>query len=448
MRKTFLSLLIAATAIGADAQTTKFPTGAYEGTDKVEGVSRWCYMEINLTEKEPTVPDFSQTFTKGQEYDFMLLPNDFQKKPSPYFKGQKAYGFVKYRSKYLLTNNEVCKLTNPRQAAGALQLDWENEFGKKGTCTLYAPTDSTIYFIGLGTFKELGPDKLILMRSQKATARKPYLKPASQTPAATPTPTAPTGSMPVPPAKIKIPATNTANINGIWTGCNSDGSKITVKLNSKTKSIDYYGSRYYGLIEMDGPAYIKEGVVGLQKLSGTRTAIYTVPLDTDNNEPHYSVADLLADGSLIFYNTSATPATNQMGRHVKIDSRIVCTKGNSCFSGTFSTGKETKPFQLDLYHKGYHYNGFDSNVECYGVIHTSKNMGGYTDHDVITEVEILSGTKARITYKCGRTDETHKAVLTFNPQTKAFTAQKLGGDDTSDCMLYGVKIEYVCEKKY
>lgn len=114
MRKTLIALgtLLAAMSVQAQVNT---PIGVYEAKDKVNGLTRLGYIEINLD--EATVPDFSQQFEKDKNYPFVLLPENFQKKPSTYFKGQKAAGFLKYQSKMLFVNSEVCKLTSQAKRA-------------------------------------------------------------------------------------------------------------------------------------------------------------------------------------------------------------------------------------------------------------------------------------------------------------------------------------------
>lgn len=102
MKKIFFLSLVILTMMKVQAQGIS-PIGGYEGKDKVSGMTRLGYLEINLDEL--LVPDFSQQFVKGQNHKFMLLPDNFQKKPSTHFKGQKATGFVKFQNRMLLGNN-------------------------------------------------------------------------------------------------------------------------------------------------------------------------------------------------------------------------------------------------------------------------------------------------------------------------------------------------------
>ena len=73
--------------------------GVYEAADKVDGLTRQGYMEINI--KEPAVPDFSQTFVKGATHNFSLLPSDFMKKPSRYLPERKPRASSSIAAKYL-----------------------------------------------------------------------------------------------------------------------------------------------------------------------------------------------------------------------------------------------------------------------------------------------------------------------------------------------------------
>lgn len=175
MRKIFFSLLVLAALLKVQAQGIA-PIGVYEGKDKILGMTRLGYLEINMD--EPLVPDFSQQFVKGQNHKFMFLPDNYQKKPSTHFRGQKATGFVKFQNRMLLVNSEVCKLSNPSEGDNCWTLDWENEMGQKGKCTLYAPTDSTLLFIGLGSFdKSIGPDSLMFALNKEMTSsagKQPY----------------------------------------------------------------------------------------------------------------------------------------------------------------------------------------------------------------------------------------------------------------------------------
>ena len=65
MRKIFFSLLVLAALLKVQAQGIA-PIGVYEGKDKILGMTRLGYLEINMD--EPLVPDFSQQFVKGQNH--------------------------------------------------------------------------------------------------------------------------------------------------------------------------------------------------------------------------------------------------------------------------------------------------------------------------------------------------------------------------------------------
>ena len=62
MRKIFFSLLVLAALLKVQAQGIA-PIGVYEGKDKILGMTRLGYLEINMD--EPLVPDFSQQFVKS-----------------------------------------------------------------------------------------------------------------------------------------------------------------------------------------------------------------------------------------------------------------------------------------------------------------------------------------------------------------------------------------------
>ena len=317
MRKIFFSLLVLAALLKVQAQGIA-PIGVYEGKDKILGMTRLGYLEINMD--EPLVPDFSQQFVKGQNHKFMFLPDNYQKKPSTHFRGQKATGFVKFQNRMLLVNSEVCKLSNPSEGDNCWTLDWENEMGQKGKCTLYAPTDSTLLFIGLGSFdKSIGPDSLMFALNKEMTSsagKQPYFtrKPRPQgdegldyIPAILRT------YKPSVPPTLTVPTSNSGYIKGEWIGKLDNGSVMSIKLNSTAKSISYYGHKYYGLIKMNGPTFIEEGVIAVKKIGDAMYGLYTRPLSTDVQAIHYSVVACYMK-NILFFPTSATPAKTVMGR--------------------------------------------------------------------------------------------------------------------------------------
>ena len=469
MKKIFFLFLMIATLLKVQAQGSS-PVGVYEGKDKVLGMTRLGYLEINLD--EPLVPDFSQQFVKGQNHKFMLLPDNYQKKPSTHFKGQKATGFIKFQNRMLLVNSEVCKLSNPSEGDNCWTLDWENEMGQKGKCTLYAPTDSTLLFIGLGSFdKSIGPDSLLFALNKEESSvagKRSYLtlkpRPQKEEESGNPSnsPEASDSSRPssqipdnVPealrkykpsvPTTKKVPATNSGYIKGTWVGKLTDGSVISITLNSAAKSISYYGHKYYGLIKTDGPTFIEEGVVAVQKIGDAMYGLYTRPLSTDVSDIHYSiVAGYLKD--ILFFPTSATPAKNVMGRPAPMPVSIYCMPPLPHFIPMCSTGKEVKNFPLNFYQKGYYKNREGEAVLCYGIIFTSFNMGSRTDEDIILEaypdIHGVDKKNVRIKYKCGRTDNVYTAVLVYNHQKTEYKVTQVKMvkseskyPDANDCYL-------------
>lgn len=435
------------------------PVGVYEGKDKDLGMTRLGYLEINLD--EPVVPDFSQQFVKGQTYKFMLLPENFQKKPSTHFKGQKATGFVKFQSKMLMiTNSEVCKLSNPTKTDNYWTLDWEDALGRKGKCSLHVPTDSTLLFIGLTAFdKAIGPDSLLFVLNKQTDTknktylvRKPRKEPEPSAPAVASAPNLPAGLQdwqPSVPPTLKVPATNSGTIKGMWMGQNTDGSNVTIKLNSTAKTVDYYGTKYYGTIMMEGPSFIEEGVMGIKALGENRYGLYTCPLNTHAGIVHYSVVCPYYE-NLLFYPTSATPGKNAAGGPAGISPTIYCQALGEHFIGMFTTGKEVKNFPLNLYQKGYYKNNEGTSELCHGFVFTSFNMGSRTDADKIISTKPIDKNSIEVKYKCGRTDNVYTAILTYDPKTRSLKPTQVKMvvseseyPDTDDCYFPYSIIKYV-----
>lgn len=419
------------------------PIGVYEGKDKVSGMTRLGYLEINLD--EPLVPDFSQQFVKGQNHKFMLLPDNFQKKPSTHFKGQKATGFIKFQNRMLIVNSEVCKLSNPSEGDNCWRLDWENEMGQKGKCTLYVPTDSTLLFIGLGSFsKSIGPDSLLFLLDKEMTSeagKRPYFtrkprpqkagkidKPSNDSPHVTNyipnnIPAQLRSYKPSVPPTIKVPATNSGYIKGMWIGKLSNESVISIELNSASKSISYLGHKYYGLIRMDGPTFIEEGVIAIKKIRSSMYGLYTRSLKTGNSDIHYSIVAVYMN-DLLFFPTSATRAKDAMGRPAPTPESIFCKPPQPHFIPCCSTGKGVEDFPLNFYQKINYSDGEGHSIACYGII--PINTGNRMDADVILEAHPdiygspVDKKHVRIKYKCGRTENVYMAVLVYNPQKTEF----------------------------
>lgn len=450
-KKTFTFLLSAVLAMPVLAQTA-VPCGVYEGADKADGLSRSAYLEINIA--EAGVPDFSQTFVKGQEYKFALLPNDFMKKPSQYFKGKKANGFIKYRSKYLLTNNEVCMLSEPKKTSYGWTLAWNSDYGKSGTCELHVVNDSTLYFVGLGTIgKELNSDKLELVRVGEPAAKKPYLdgccgsgdtapktdtgdtaKPASGT---VPTP----GYTPETDGNgnVKLPTQNSGTLKGRWIG----KSGLAVKVNSLQKSYEYYGNRYYGILKMDGPGFIHEGVVRVCQVSKSVYILYSVPLDTDDKRYHWSKVEVMNNGNICFYPTGGLRELDALGRERKEIIFYLLEPFKPQYAGMFTTGSEVSPFPLDFYTKAYYDNGYGSKQEGHGCVTTSFNGGMYIDNDLIKEAKLQDDGSVWVKWTCGRTDNTYTAVLVYDKAKKAYTATRVRNltGDSDDCYMINASIK-------
>lgn len=429
----------------APAAADVTPCGVYEGTDKVDGVTRQAYLEINLS--DPSVPDFSQTFKKGEAYKFQMLPATFMKKPSACFKGQKAHGFIRFYSKILIGNSEVCKLTNPVKTDEGWTLTWHNDMGKTGTCRLLVNADGTIYFVGLGTFPEgINPDNLKLRKVNTPSKPKDYLK--APLPAEKPSPGFPgqplaqdNGDKDIPVYSvekekgggIKLPPANTGLIQGEWIGQNTDGSDIIIKINSRQKTYKCHGTPYYGSIVMQGASYIEEGIVRIKKIDNSSFAIYSYPLCTGNIRVNLSIAVLYDDG-IKFYPREGIEALTQMGQPAPLSKMMYCLPLKTQYMGHFTTGKEVNPFRLNFYYKDDYDNGYGDKEEGYGCIATSFNTGRHTDNDFITAAEILPDGRVRIKYNCGRTGNVYTAVLVYNAGTKAYKVTQLTmKKDESDC---------------
>lgn len=447
-------------AIGVQAQTNT-AVGVYEAKDKFVAVNRLGYLEINLDEF--SVPDFSQQFEKDKEYQFMLLPKDFHKKTSTYFKGQKAAGFIKYQSRMLLVNSEVYKLTEPNsQGNNCWTLKWEDNLGKNGKCTLYVPTDSTLLFVGLGSLaKAIGPDSLRFTLSRQATASKPYLvrKPQPQqteTPPAIEKPSSSTSTPNIPkslsdwqpkaPQTIKLPSANSGVIKGSWMGKNSNESVVQIKLNSTAKTIDYYGTPYYGTIMMEGLTYMEEGVVAIVKKEDSLFELYTRSLNTDSEELHYSIV-VTYYKDILFFPTS-TPGLTQMGRPAPVSRMIYCKAICEHAIGMFTTGKEVAGFPLNLYQKSNFRDSSGELVLSHGSIFSSFNQGSRVDEDQIISSTPVDEKTFNIKYICGRTGNVYIATLVYDAPTKAMKVTKVKminseSDFPDDCYLNNATIKYV-----
>lgn len=455
----FISLFV---TIGVQAQTNT-AVGVYEAKDKISGMTRLGYLEINLDES--TVPDFSQQFEKDKNYRFMLLPENFQKKPSTYFKGQKAAGFVKFQSKMLFINSEICKLTEPNKGDNCWTLNWEDDLGKKGKCILYMPTDSTLLFIGLGSFdKSIGPDSLLFVLSKQATANKPYLirkvRPQkAETPPATDKPSSSTSFPNIPkdladwrptaPKVLKLPPANSGVIKGSWMGRNSDESTVLIKLNSTAKTIYYHDIAYYGTIIMDGPTFIEEGVLAIVKLKENQFGLYTRSLNSGAQPLHYSIV-VAYYKDLMFYPTADTPGLTQMGRPSPVSTMIYCKAICEQAIGLFTTGKEVANFPMNLYRKSRYKSATGDFESCYGFIFTSFNSGSRIDADKIISSNPIDEKTFNIKYECGRTGNVYIATLVYDATLKSLKVtqvkmlkQESDFPDSDDCYLPDSAIKYV-----
>lgn len=135
--------------------------GVFEGSDKVNGLSRHMYMVLDFVNG---TPDFTQQFTT-KESTFKVLPKDFMnaKKLSKAFSGQRAPGFSRYREKWLLANWEEMKIMNPRNRGGIIICDWIDSQNNKGKCAIVPLLNDSIAIYGLSMLdKEISSDGMHL----------------------------------------------------------------------------------------------------------------------------------------------------------------------------------------------------------------------------------------------------------------------------------------------
>lgn len=462
IRTTLVNVMLQVMFVLAAGAQLQNPCGVYEAADKTDGLTRQGYMEINIT--EPVVPDFSQTFVKGATHSFSLLPSDFMKKPSRYFAGKKATGFIKYRSKMLISNTETLMLTDPEPVQGGYKLKWASDMGKTGICTMTLAADGTLWFTGLGTFdKSIGPDKLVFVRQAEQTAAKPYLAAGGTNPAGNKPPTGRTdeglkdgetsaaaedkGRTSVPtdgtPAykpetdaagNIKLPKASSGTLTGRWIG----NGGLMIKLNSMKKAYKYYNATYHGFITMEGPGYISEGIVAVVKHSDTCVGLYSIPLDTDVRQTHYSEIHLDQSGQASTYHLCGSVEVRSQTYKLITNTAIYQLKPlDTCYYGMFSTGNEVKPVPLNFYFKQAYDDGYGNVKEGYGCITLSYNMGSYIDNDFIYDAQIQANGSVRIKYQCGRTDNKYSALLVWNKAKKSWSVTQIkrieGSSD--DCYM-------------
>lgn len=442
------------------------PIGVFEASDKVGGLLRQGYLEINISEAK--VPDFSQTFTRGKEYTFNILPSDFMKKPSQAFAGKTATGFLKYRSKAFIANTEVLMLTSPEAIDGGYRLKWESDLGKSGSCELRAESDSVVWFICLGTFpSNLGPDSLRFVLQKVPTAGKPYLAYTPAPPVVKPevveegktavarsssSDTIATEGRPLfepsvdAAGNIQVPPTNNVALSGKWLGVNG----MRIRLNSKSMTYEYYGKRYYGMIEMDGPGYVKEGIVAIRQQSPRCIGLYSQPLDTDHPLVHYSELRLPADGNGISYHLcGSVEVRTQMFKLVSRTASYRLWPFLTQFYGLYSTGKEVEPFPLNFYFKQlYDFQG--EMKEGYGLLPVSYNGGSYLDEDLILEAKIQDDGSVRVKYLCSRSESEYSALLVWNKAAKSWSitqVKPLSGDEDDCFLLNAPPVSFVGDMK-
>ena len=133
--------------------------GVYECDTKIEGVRKQMYLTLDFING---TPDFTQVF-KEKESSFKRLPKDFMnaKKLSRSFGGSVAPGFGKYKEKFLFSNTDEFKLTNPRIEDGIIIADWITARGEKGECRIVVLEDRSLRILGLtASPRDLSPDDI------------------------------------------------------------------------------------------------------------------------------------------------------------------------------------------------------------------------------------------------------------------------------------------------
>lgn len=133
--------------------------GVYECDTKSEGVKKQMYLTLDFING---TPDFTQVF-KEKESSFKRLPKDFMnaKKLSRSFGGSIAPGFGKFREKFLFSNTDEFKLTNPRLEDGIIIADWVTANGEKGECRIVVLEDRSLRILGLtASPRDLSPDDI------------------------------------------------------------------------------------------------------------------------------------------------------------------------------------------------------------------------------------------------------------------------------------------------
>ncbi len=368
------------------------------------------------------MPDFSQTFVKGAPHNFSLLLSDFMKKPSRYFAGKKSTGFIKYRSKILISNTETLMLTDPEPVQGGYRVKWASDMGKTGTCTMNIAADGTLWFTGLGTFdKSIGPDKLVFVRQPGQTTL-----PTDGPPAYKPETDA--------DGNIMLPKASSGTLTGRWIG---DGG-LMIKFNSIIKSYRYSNATYHGFITMEGPGYVSEGIVAVVKHSDTCVGLYSIPLGTDVRQIHYSEIHIGPTGRASTYHLCGSVEVRSQSYKLMTNTAIYKLNPiDTRYYGMFSTGNEVRPVPLNFYFKQSYDDGYGNVKLGYGCITLSYNRGNYIDNDFIYDAQIQINGSVRIKYQCGRTDNKYSALLVWNKDRKSWTVTQIrrieGSSD--DCYM-------------
>ena len=211
-----------------------------------------------------------------------------------------------------------------------------------------------------------------------------------------------------------------------------------IKLNSIIKSYRYSNAAYHGFITMEGPGYISEGIVAVVKHSDTCVGLYSIPLDTDVRQIHYSEIHLGPTGRASTYHLCGSVEVRSQSYKLMTNTAIYKLNPiDTRYYGMFSTGNEVRPVPLNFYFKQSYDDGYGNVKQGYGCITLSYNMGSYIDNDFIYDAQIQTNGSVRIKYQCGRTENKYSALLVWNKGRKSWTVTQIrrieGSSD--DCYM-------------
>ena len=231
-----------------------------------------------------------------------------------------------------------------------------------------------------------------------------------------------------------LPKASSGTLTGRWIG--DDG--LMIKFNSIIKSYRYSNATYHGFITMEGPGYISEGIVAVVKHSDTCVGLYSIPLDTDVRQIHYSEIHLGPTGRASTYHLCGSVEVRSQSYKLMTNTAIYKLNPiDTRYYGMFPTGNEVRPVPLNFYFKQSYDDGYGNVKLSYGCITLSYNRGNYIDNDFIYDAQIQINGSVWIKYQCGRTDNKYSALLVWNKDRKSWTVTQIrrieGSSD--DCYM-------------